>query len=301
MLVLAHLSDPHLGPLPRPRPAELASKRIVGLLNWLRKRRAIHRPEVLDAIVRDLKSQAPDHIAVTGDLGNISLPGEFITGRRWLEQLGSAQNVSFVPGNHDIYVRTAEMEPARHWGAYMRGDQGVRPADDADGFPFVRWRENIALIGLSTAVATAPLMATGRLGVRQMARFAEILGKLTHRSLFRVVLIHHPPAGKRHAYKRLVDAKAFRRVLAQHGAELILHGHDHKHALEWIDGPKGRIPVVGAPSASMIPGQNEDPAAYNLYWIDGSVGAWRCEMVSRGLRAGSNDVVELKRMTLIGN
>ena len=43
MFVLAHLSDPHLAPLPRPRPLELLSKRGLGYLNWLRKRRLIHR------------------------------------------------------------------------------------------------------------------------------------------------------------------------------------------------------------------------------------------------------------------
>ena len=44
MFVLAHLSDPHLGPVPTPRLAELAGKRALGFLNWHRKRRAIHRP-----------------------------------------------------------------------------------------------------------------------------------------------------------------------------------------------------------------------------------------------------------------
>ena len=51
MFVLAHLSDGHLAPLPVPNPFELASKRGLGFLNWLRKRHRIHRREVLDALV----------------------------------------------------------------------------------------------------------------------------------------------------------------------------------------------------------------------------------------------------------
>src|SRR6516162_5754458 len=74
MFVLAHLSDPHLGPLPRPRLGELMGKRATGFLNWRRKRGRIHRPDVLARIVADLKAQTADHIAVTGDLVNISLP-----------------------------------------------------------------------------------------------------------------------------------------------------------------------------------------------------------------------------------
>ena len=45
MFVLAHLSDPHLAPLPMPRPRELLAKRGLGYLNWLRKRRSIHRAD----------------------------------------------------------------------------------------------------------------------------------------------------------------------------------------------------------------------------------------------------------------
>ena len=52
MFILAHLSDIHLAPLPRPNPFELVSKRGLGYINWLRKRRRIHRPEMLAKIGR---------------------------------------------------------------------------------------------------------------------------------------------------------------------------------------------------------------------------------------------------------
>ena len=65
---LAHLSDPHLPPLPRARLAELAGKRALGYLNWTRNRRRYYRREVLDALVSDMQAQGPDHVAVTGDL-----------------------------------------------------------------------------------------------------------------------------------------------------------------------------------------------------------------------------------------
>ena len=40
------------------------------------------------------------------------------------------------------------------------------------------------------------------------------------------------------------------RELAAHGADLVLHGHDHCRATLWLDGPDKKIPAVGAPSAS---------------------------------------------------
>ena len=68
MFVLAHLSDLHMAH--RPRLIELAGKRGLGFINWQRGRKYIHRRETLDAITRDLKTIAADHIAVTGDLVN---------------------------------------------------------------------------------------------------------------------------------------------------------------------------------------------------------------------------------------
>ena len=107
MFVLAHLSDPHLAPLPTPRPRELAGKRLLGYVNWRRNRHKVHRTEQVDMLVRDLKSRAPDHVAVTGDLVNIALEAEFAQARAWLHGLGSPHDVTLVPGNHDAYVRPA--------------------------------------------------------------------------------------------------------------------------------------------------------------------------------------------------
>ena len=108
-----------------------------------------------------------------------------------------------------------------------------------------------------------------------------------------MVLIHHPPASPRaRRFKRLLDDRELRDTLARHGAELILHGHDHVPSLTWLARDRitgggsvveARIPVFGVPSASANPATAKAPAAYNLYRISGGAGAWRCEAVSRGI------------------
>jgi 3',5'-cyclic AMP phosphodiesterase CpdA len=312
--VLAHLSDPHLGPLPRPAVRELASKRLVGYINWQRGRRRVHLRDTLDALTNDLHGARPDHVAVTGDLVNIALPDEFARARRWLETLGRPADVSVVPGNHDAYVAGAGVHRDRHWLPYMAGDAQVAPpvpAGKSEGksraleetrFPYVRRRGPVALIGVSTAVPTPPFMATGRLGAPQIARIAKLLAALRTEGLFRLIMIHHPPVpAARH--KSLTDAVAFQYALAEAGAELIIHGHDHRHSLIWIGGGKGaRVPVVGVPSASVsaAPGRSPERAgAYNLYLIGGKPDAWTCEVVSRGLRP-SGAVAEVNRYFVQG-
>ena len=294
MFTLAHLSDPHLAPLPAPRWREFIGKRVTGYINWQRRRRFIHDPAVLAKIVADLKSQSPDAIAVTGDLTNIALPQEFVVGRAWLAALGAPADVTVIPGNHDAYVRMAAAEPERHWGDHMRGDDGT------GGFPFVRRRGPLGLIGVSTGVPTPPFFATGLIGNEQLAAVALTLDQLKAEKLFRVVLIHHPPVSKAARHKRLLDAHILLHVIAEHGAELVLHGHDHLHMLNWLDGPnETRVPAVGVPSASAAWGMSKDAAAYNLYAIDGAPGAWTCEMISRGI-GSDGTVMQQRRVKILG-
>ncbi len=290
MFTLAHLSDLHIAS--QPRLAQLVSKRGLGFINWQRKRKHVHRTQIIDAITRDLKAQTLDHIAVTGDLVNLSLPDEYARARQWLGTLGSPRDVTVVPGNHDVYLRAAEQYPSTFWGDYMRGDDGL------DRFPFLRRRGEVALIGLSTGVPTGPFTATGRLGRSQIARLAELLDQTS--GSFRVVLIHHPPTSplRRHL-RRLTDAAAFRQVLADKGAELLIHGHDHRRALVWLDGPNGtKIPSVGVPSASAsAPHGDEDGAGYNLFHIGGTAGNWRCELIARQ-RNADGSISDGERVTL---
>lgn len=299
MFVLAHLSDPHIGPLPRPRLVDLLSKRIIGYANWWRSRARVHRLAVLDTLTSDLIAQPHDHTAVTGDLVNIALAGEFAVAQAWLDRLGGPEDVSFVPGNHDAYVRGAMAHWDDHWDAFMRGDAEALAAPTTVRFPYVRRRGRVALVGLSTAVPTLPISASGRLGHDQVTRLIELLRRLAEERLFRIVLIHHPPftpLAKR--LKRLIDGGAFREAIARAGAELVLHGHTHKHAVVWLKGPQAPVPVIGVPSASAVPGRRDDAAAYNLYRITGEAGEWSCEVVTRGFRTGEDRIGEIARYAL---
>jgi 3',5'-cyclic AMP phosphodiesterase CpdA len=289
---LAHLSDPHIPPLPAPRASELIGKRMLGYLNWTRNRHKIHRRDVLDAIVADMQAQRPDHIAVTGDLVNLALEAEFAPARAWLESVGPPDRVTLVPGNHDAYVRATQRRFAETFGDYMRDDAAL-----AGSFPFLQRRGPLALIGVSTAVPTAPFMATGWLGQAQIDALDRMLAALSGQQLFRVLLIHHPLRSK-HGYKRLTDSEALQAVLKRHGVELILHGHDHIHSTMWFDGPRDRIPAIGVPSASSMADGHRPAAAYNLLAIERDGDAWRCMQSVRGFGDGVG-IRDLQSATLV--
>jgi 3',5'-cyclic AMP phosphodiesterase CpdA len=279
---LAHLSDPHLPPLPTARLGDLLGKRALGYLNWTRNRHKYQRRDVLDALVSDIHGQAPDHIAVTGDFVNLALEAEFGPARTWLEAVGSPDRVSIVPGNHDAYVRATRRRFAETFGNYLDGDDA---SDRGATFPFLRRRGPLALIGVSSAVPTPPLMATGWLGRDQLEALDRLLERLATERLFRVLLIHHPLRSVSRA-KRLTDSGELRALLKRHGVELILHGHDHIHSTMWIDGPTGAIPAIGVPSASALAHGRYPAAAYNLFSIERDGEAWRCRQTVRGIDDG---------------
>ncbi len=291
---LAHLSDPHLPPLPAARLRDLAGKRAFGYLNWTRNRHKFHRRDVLDALVSDMQAQMPDHIAITGDLVNLALEAEFAPSRAWLESVGAPDRVTVIPGNHDAYVRVTRHRFAEAWGHYLDSDD---PQGGGVAFPSLRRRGPLALISVSSAVPTPPLMATGRLGQTQLEQLERMLAGLSAEPAFRVLLIHHPLRSDSHI-KRLTDLSELLAVLKQHGVELVLHGHDHVHSTIWIEGPKGSIPVIGVPSASALAHGHYPAAAYNLFSIERDGAAWRVEHTVRGMDEKLR-VAELQKTRLI--
>lgn len=243
---LAHITDPHLGPLPRPTLAELRSKRLSGFLSWEFRRNFRHRSEVLEAVLADVAEWGPDHVAVTGDLANLSLPGEFVRAAAWLRRLGPPEAVSLVPGNHDAYVDATWRTGWKLWAPWMSGDDG-----ETD-FPWLRRRPPVALIGLSSAVPSPWFRATGRIGDEQLEALDRLLSRLAGDSSIRILLLHHPPLASVPRRKALLDLPELSAVLARHGVELVLCGHIHRFELGHLNAGGRSVPVLVTPSASLL-------------------------------------------------
>ncbi len=283
MYRLAHLSDIHLGPLPDLTYRQLASKRITGYINWHRNRSKSIVDGVTERLVADMETFNPNHTAVTGDLVNLALDAELEMARKWLETLGPVDGISLVPGNHDAYVPGALSRACRMWAPWMMAD--VRPESTTrHGFPYLHERGPVALIGVSSAVATAPFMASGSFSSTQARGLRELLREAASRNLFRVVMIHHPPVrGATPHRKRLFGISRFQKVIREEGAELILHGHTHLATTHWIKTGGHRVPVIGVPAAGQGPGTAKPAAQYNLFDIDGEPGNWSLLHRRRGL------------------
>lgn len=283
-MLLAHISDIHLGPLPAVRFRELANKRMFGYVNWQRNRASVFDLSVLTAITDDIRARHPDHIAVTGDLVNLGLDAEYDAALAWLKTMGDPRDVTVVPGNHDAYLRRSVERYSTTWLPYANGDH----PNPTMAFPFIRRRGPLAIIGLSTAVATGPFMATGVMDDAQAEAFGVALAETGREGLCRVVLIHHPPLHALTTWpRRLIGASKVRAQVAKHGAELILHGHNHRTTIAAIAGPNGPVPLVGAAAPSIMPNRHHPGGAYNVITIEGGAGHYDIAMAERGFRAGA--------------
>jgi 3',5'-cyclic AMP phosphodiesterase CpdA len=263
---IAHFSDVHALSLDGVRPWQFLNKRVAGYLNLRLHRREKHPVRLFRAIVEDLNARPVDHVIVTGDLTNLSLRPEFALARQILDEIRLGPTaVTVVPGNHDVYTVGALREKIF---AELLAPYATSDGADAVSFPLVRVRGDVAVIGLSTALPSPPPLADGWLGRAQLAALDDALGALAGR--FRIVALHHPPYTNRHAVLRgLRDRGRLQQVLARRGAELVLHGHEHRDLRTTLPGPAGPIPVIGVGSGTYDDERLERRARYNVYTVEG--------------------------------
>lgn len=297
---LAHLSDLHLTSLNDVKIPQLLNKRMLGYCSWWHKRRFIHRREIIESLVDDLRETRPDHIAVTGDLTHLGLPMEYAEVGQWLPSLGSPEQVTVIPGNHEAYWGKDWLNSCVMWAPYIESDTTQRETSKtADFFPSVRIRGQVALIGLCSATPSLPLLAIGSLGREQLSKLETILQETGNKGLLRIIMIHHPPVpGLVNWRKRLTDSRAFADILARHGAELVLHGHAHNPTLSKLQTPGGYVSVVGGASVSQLSPPSSHNATYNIYRLSRTGADWALAMFVRCYSEKSGRFVEEQQATL---
>ena len=277
---LAHCSDLHLLSHDGAKWIELANKRWIGAMNLISSRSRHYHVAAFETMVEDMNALGIEHVLCTGDVTNLALRREFEFARGKFDRLTNGPlGVTVIPGNHDAYVAEGVPLFSELFGDYATTDAGWEwtedhrhDADDVLHWPIVRVRDDVAVIGLSTSRATPWFTAYGRVGQGQLARLALVLADPRLAGKIRVVAIHHPPAGKRaqSRIRGLRDHHEFAQVIAEHGADLIVHGHEHQDLVEALPGPEGAsVPVRGVASGTYLHNKPERTARYRVFEIEG--------------------------------
>jgi len=160
-----------------------------------------------------------------------------------------------------------------YFGGFIASDLAEIPVDvGLGGFPYVRLRGPIAIIGLSSAVPRLPFVAAGRLGRAQLDAFARALAHPAVKARTPVVLVHHPAHNPRSRLKSLLEGLSDADTLVGHLRDvphgLVLHGHLHRRQRRSIATLGGAVHVMGATSASLHHEHGARMAGFNLYEFD---------------------------------
>lgn len=214
---VAHISDLHLAPLPEIKWRDLLNKRFTGWLNWKFGRGSHFDKDLFEKTIDIIHQNKPDHIICTGDICNLGLPDEWRAARNILEKIAPENKISFVPGNHDAYLKQSLQGLLLELGNYAPPQ-----------FPYVRETGKLVFIGLSSAIATPPFFATGALGNTQREELLRLLKPYKDPNYYKVIFLHHPPLPelgiKR---KELLDGNILKEILGEEHIRLVLYGHNH--------------------------------------------------------------------------
>ncbi len=278
---VAHFSDLHVLDLEGVSTTRFLNKRFTGWVNLRLKRQHKHRPAYVRAIAREITRAKVDHVVITGDLTNLALEQEFEATRKLLqdELHLTPEQVTVVPGNHDLYTRGALRSKrfTTYFEHFMESDLPDLAAEiDLGRFPVVKLRGPLAIIGLSSAVPRPPLVASGQLGKKQIEALARILAHPEVRRRTPVVALHHPihnpPSWLKMVVEGLWDAQGLTDALASVERGLLLHGHLHFRVQRDLPTRAGSMLAIGATSASLEHLEQHKMAGFNLYEFD-SAGA----------------------------
>lgn len=269
---IAQLSDLHVLDLENVRLRDFLSKRITGGVNLLTRRRNAHPLELAERLVEDVTLQAPDHVCVTGDVTNLSLPGEFQRVSRLLRPLGGYDRLTVIPGNHDVYTGGAARQRRfeSYFGHLLFGLDSV-PKDWV--FPAVKVVGEVVIIGLCSAIKTPLLTAWGHVGDEQLDRVADALDDPSLADKYRIVLLHHNLHQRSSPFTEATASlqdrsEVISRLLALR-VDLVLHGHTHKAHRHAVTRDEHTMLIVGSGSSTQNTADPDRAARYNIYTVDG--------------------------------
>ncbi len=244
------------------------------------RRKDVHRATYVRAVAREVARVAVDHVAITGDLTNLSLEAEFSAAREILEgelHLRPSE-ISIVPGNHDVYTRGAlrGRRFTEFFAEYTRCDIAAGVDVGPGHFPYVKLRGPCAIIGLSSAVPRLPFVAAGEVGLAQLEALSRALEHPEVQRRMPIILVHHPLEKPRGTMKAVMESlrdggRLFER-LRHLRRGLLLHGHLHRRKQHRVVTDAGSLVVAGAASASLHHEQVTRMSGFNVYDIDDTSG-----------------------------
>ncbi len=166
-------------------------------------------PEIVSALVRDIREQDVNLVVLAGDLTQRARPREFRAAVRFIERLQVP--VVAVPGNHDVYPWW-HLVP-RLWFPLRRFHRWITP----QRFPVVEV-PGVVMLGINSA--TGRRIQRGFVDTRAIGRMRELF-QSCGTCVLTVLVVHHPPWGEAGSQPLFADSGT------DAVPDMVLCGHAH--------------------------------------------------------------------------
>jgi len=303
---IAHFTDLHVTEPPADIAwKDLTSKRLIG---WLNLKLGGRHEAMSDAVrigrafVEDVLDQGPDHILFTGDVTGLSLPSEFERAHAVLEKLVEARNVTGIPGNHDVYVKSAVRHDFfdRWFGSWLQTDLRRRdlPGNLQTAYPWPVVRHVADEATIVCLLDSRPVWwhdSSGLVSELQLQAAEHVLTNLEP-GRAKILALHYAlrrPDGTPDSFlHRLRNAEDVLAMAERARVDLVVHGHIHHRAIL----PAGeRVPVTMA-NPGPLSFRNR-ARAYHIYTIENS----HIELTARRFDDASGKFVDWPDATGVGS
>jgi 3',5'-cyclic AMP phosphodiesterase CpdA len=197
-----------------------------------------------------------DVVAVSGDLTQRARAGEFADARRFLEHADTHSRTIVVPGNHDVawWRAPAHLGPKKwiysKWTKHLGRE--IEPVLHVPGATFIGVNTAHGITLRTQTKRLRDLSVIGDLKPSQHERVCRLSESCDVGDRRVVVMHHNPVAGvlsKRVGFRKKLAPQVLS-DLAVAGIDLVLCGHDHQEAVNFIEHPTRGIIVATAGTIS---------------------------------------------------
>lgn len=227
--------------------------------------------EQIDAIEAAIQRDEFDVVAVSGDFSQRARAGEFQRAAVFLREARKKVPVITVAGNHDVawwYAPLGVGKKSRVYDNYRKYiSQDLEPTLEVPGVYFV---------GINTAHGVTRRTLTPNphdisiMGDVTPAQLVDVRRKLEHAPAgdARVIVMHHNPvAGQISQRYGLKHTPRILSTFGDMGVELVLCGHDHEEAVNYVEHTRKGVIVSTAGTVSNR-SRGGRPSSYNVISIE---------------------------------
>lgn len=245
MTRILHVSDLHFG-----RPAVL---------------------EQIDAIEAAIARRSFDAVAASGDFSQRARAGEFQRAAAFLRDSRKFCPVITVPGNHDVAWWFApvgigdERKVYENYRVYIADD--LEPTLRVPGAYFVGVNTAHGVTARTLTLNPRDISIIGDLTPSQIDAARQKFADAPAGDVKVIVMHHNPVAGELSQRFGLKHTSRILNTFAEMGVELVLCGHDHQEAVNFIEHPRRDVIVSTAGTVSNR-SRGGRPSSYNVITIE---------------------------------